>query len=189
MTTYRERREARADKLREWAEKREQKAQASAEAAESFIKDLPLGQPVLVGHHSEGRHRRDRERFNTNLARSVADGEKAEGMRSKADNIEAAADKAIYSDDPDAIERLRQRIEDAQGLREQVNSYNASVRKGQPDESVLGPQMVKNLHELQRMRGMMRPDGQLPAYLTSNLSGSLSRLKKRLVALERKRDS
>lgn len=57
--TYRDRREAKADRLREWAEKREAKAAAAFDSAATLSDAIPFGQPILVGHHSEKRARRD----------------------------------------------------------------------------------------------------------------------------------
>jgi hypothetical protein len=90
--TYRERRAARAERLRSWADSREGKAQASYVAASEYIENVPLGQPILVGHHSERRARRDHARFNTSMRTSLGHTAKAEEMRSKAANIEAAAE-------------------------------------------------------------------------------------------------
>jgi hypothetical protein len=52
MTT-RERREARAARLREWADKREAKSTAAFDAVRQIADNIPMGQPILVGHHSE----------------------------------------------------------------------------------------------------------------------------------------
>jgi len=60
MTT-RERREARAARLREWADKREAKAQAGFQAVHDLADSIPMGQPILVGHHSEAHARRDQD--------------------------------------------------------------------------------------------------------------------------------
>jgi hypothetical protein len=50
MSTYRERREARAERLREWADKRAEKAGAAAERASEMGAAIPFGQPILAGH-------------------------------------------------------------------------------------------------------------------------------------------
>lgn len=184
--TYRERREARAERLRGWAEKREQKATAHATAAHDLVKDVPFGQPILIGHHSEAGTRRRQAKVARNMDASIENANKAKEMQQKADNIEAAAAKAIYSDDPDAIERLQEKIEKAEALRAEIKAFNISARKGHPDESLLSVQMQKNLHELRGIRGMMGTSGQLPPYLAANLSGNINRNKKRLASLQRK---
>lgn len=183
--TYRERREARAERLRVWAEKREQKASSHAQAAHDLVKDIPFGQPILIGHHSEASTRRRQDKVGRNMDASIENANRAKEMQQKADNIEAAAAKAIYSDDADAIERLQEKIAKAEALRAEIKTFNISARKGQPDESLLSPQMLKNLHELRGIRGMMGKSGQLPPYLAANLSGNITRYKKRLASLQR----
>ncbi|BBE45469.1 MULTISPECIES: DUF3560 domain-containing protein [Rhodococcus] len=183
--TYRERRLARAARLEEWAEKRAIKAEGNFAAAHDLVKDLPLGQPILVGHHSERASLRHRDRVVGAIDRGVENSQKSGEMKSKANNIRTAADRAIYDDDAYAIDKLREKIQNAERLRDEIKAYNASARKGQADESLLSEKMRSNLHELQSMRGMMGKNGQLPPFLGSNLSGSISRNRKRLARLER----
>lgn len=107
--TYRERREARAERLRDWAGKREAKAAAARAESDRISGMIPMGQPILAGHHSEKRHRRDIDRIDRGMRATIEHGAKAERMNERADNIDAQAEHAIYSDDPDAIERLCER--------------------------------------------------------------------------------
>ena len=106
MTT-RERRAARADRLREWAAKREQKAAASFHHADQISERFAFGQPILVGHHSERGARRDQERMHNAMHAGVEHMNKAADMSSRAAGIERQLDEAIYSDDDNAIDRLR----------------------------------------------------------------------------------
>lgn len=183
--TYRDRREARAERLRGWAEKREAKAEA-AEAKTRQISDMiPLGQPILVGHHSEGRHRRDLERINNGWRASIENGRKAEDMRSRADNIEAAAERAIYSDDPDAIERLTERLTELEAERDRIKAYNATCRKGAPDPDVLDDAQRRELATITRVTAYnLGKKGEFPAYVLSNLGGNITRQRKRLAQLK-----
>ena len=96
--TYRDRREARAARLREWATIREQKAAAGLAAEDPIRSDWAfITQP---GHIPERARMNARDEARQ---RSLA---KAAELRQRADNIESAADRAIYSDDPDAREQL-----------------------------------------------------------------------------------
>jgi hypothetical protein len=79
-TSYSEadRREARAERLEIRADRHEATAEraasvsARADAYLDHMRDaIPFGQPILVGHHSERRHRRDLERMGDALRRSV----------------------------------------------------------------------------------------------------------------------
>lgn len=183
--SYRERREAKAARLREWADKREAKADARRASVDALAGQIPLGQPILVGHHSEGRARRDQDRIQNGMRRSIEDSKKAADFRRRADGIEAAADHAIYRDDDDAIEKLRERIEERVAERDRIKAYNASCRRGEPDLSLLDDAQRANLMSIAKNASyQLRDGGQFPAYASSNLSGSINKDRKRLAAME-----
>lgn len=169
--TYRERREAKAERLREWADKREAKAGAAEQRARQISDMIPFGQPILVGHHSEGRHRRDLGRIESGMRASFEHADKATTFRSRADNIEAAADHAIYSDDHDAVERLGERIAELEAERDAIKQENAAFRKAHAAE-------LKDLSAYQRDQAMPHP-----GYELTNLSGNIARQRKRLAQL------
>lgn len=184
--TYRERRERRADRLRGWADKREQRSDAARAADERIGSMIPLGQPILVGHHSQRRAERDRDRMIGHANAALEHGRKADEFRSKADNIDAAADRAIYSDDDDAIEKLHERIEALGGERERIKAYNASCRKGARDVSLLDAAQQKQLASVASVCPyQLGKNGAAPAYWLSNLSGNIGRQRKRLASIER----
>lgn len=108
--TRRERLEARAERRREWAASRERKAATAAGRAESIAQRFEGGQPILVGHHSEGRARRDQERMHSAMSASVESRQMAERHESKAAGIERQLERSIFDDDPNAIEQLEARI-------------------------------------------------------------------------------
>ena len=56
MTT-REKMERKAARREEWAESRREAASAAFSSARETASNIPLGQPILVGHHSERRMR------------------------------------------------------------------------------------------------------------------------------------
>jgi hypothetical protein len=112
-------------------------------------------------------------------------------MRSRADNIRAQADHAIYSDDEDAIERLRERIAGLEAERKRITDYNRSCRKAAKtgelgDLSLLDSKQQRQIATLSGLSHQVRSGGAFPAYATSNLSGNIGRLKKRLAGLEAK---
>jgi len=171
--TYRDRREARAERLRGWADKRDDKAEAARAAADANT--LPFGQPILVGHHSEAAHRRVLKRQHAAMDRLVEHSGKAASMRAKADNIEAAAAHAIYSDDEDAIERLRERVAELEAQRETMKATNAAFRKAHRAE-------LKTMSAFARDQALPHP-----GYELSNLGANINRNRKRLAALEAQR--
>jgi hypothetical protein len=54
-----ERSKDRAERHREYADNAAKKAEGCMNSAHQIQDIIPPGQPILVGHHSEGRHRRD----------------------------------------------------------------------------------------------------------------------------------
>lgn len=184
--TYRERREARAERLRGWADKRDDKAAGAFDAADSIAERFPFGQPILVGHHSEGRARRDQDRITTNMRRGIENTRKADQMRERAENIERAAKHAIYSDDPDAADALRTKIDKLEAERDRINAYNASCRqrKAAGDTSLLDDRQRADLVTTARVCAyQLRKYGQFPSYATTNLGGTINAAKKRLEKL------
>ena len=170
--TYRDRRAARAERLRGWADGRDAKSAASFAAVDRITDGIPFGQPILVGHHSERHARRDQDRIHSGMRAGIDHADKAAEMRSRAANIEAAADRAIYSDDPDAAERLAERIAELEAERETRKAANADYRKA-------------HRAELAAMTPYARSQAMpWPSYSLENLSGNISRLRGRVQALE-----
>lgn len=173
MTTYRERREARADNLDGWAEKRAVRATAAAEAARDATAGIPFGQPILVGHHSERRHRAAIAKGDRALTAAVEHSTMARTMSSRADEIRRQAASAIYSDDPDAAERLTAKIAALETEREQMKAANAAFRKAHKTE-------LRAMSAYQR--GQAVP---FPSYALTNLGGRISTAKARLETIGR----
>ena len=173
--TYRERRLRRAERLREWSASNEVKSEQRGTAADEIMSHIPLGQPILVGHHSERRHRKDLARIQDGISAAVELGRKAEAQARAADEIEAQAANAIYDDDPDAIERLSEKIMALETRREQMKAANADYRKAHRDE-------LKAMSPYER--GQAIP---YPSYSLSNLGGNISRCRERLVRLQRQK--
>ena len=130
MNTYRERRLARDDRLREWATKRATRSNGNFTRAHNLVKDIPIGQPILVGHHSEKRHRRVLECSDSAMRQGCEDAAKASSMNNRADNIGHAVDRAIYRDDPDAIERLTAKLAALEEQRAKMKAANVAYHKG-----------------------------------------------------------
>jgi hypothetical protein len=181
--TYRDRRAARAERLRGWAETRVERASAQLESQPELRHDWAfITQP---GHIPE------RARMNARDDRAFASLDKAASMARRADSIDKAAERAIYSDDPDAAERLAERIADLEAERDRITRYNASARKAHKadptqhagDLSILTDKQRADLLSLARI-GFLRPDGAFPTYATSNLSGNISKQRERLARMQ-----
>jgi hypothetical protein len=182
--TYRERREARAERLRDWANKREGRATQARASTDALASHRPFGQPILLGHHSQRRAERDQDRIEHGTRSSIEHANKAHEFEQRAENIEAAAEHAIYSDDADAITRLTERIAGLESERDTIKAYNAACRKGTADPAALPAKLARELASSIRVWGDVQcPGGRFPSYTLRNLSGNISRQKRRLAAL------
>lgn len=128
--TRRERMERRLEKRREWAAAREARSDRDYKAAHNAVAGIPLGQPILVGHHSERRHRRALERSDAAMGRAVESHRMAEHHRATAAGIAAQLDSSIFSDDADAIEQLEARIAEREAEAADHVAINRAWRKG-----------------------------------------------------------
>lgn len=188
--TYRERREARAERLRGWAKQRRQRAAAGAAAEDPISHDWAfITQPGHIPERARMIAREDRRQESLVKARSMA---------ARADGIESQLDHAIYSDDPDAVEALRARLADLEAQRAAIVAYNADCRRaakagGHGNLELLAYDMGAGrngrLQELVRdcaTAGQLRPGWALPGYATANLGGNIARTRERLAELERR---
>lgn len=181
---YRERREQRAEDLREWADKRETRAAADLRIVNHFRGDHAFNfQP---GHIPE------RARIIRKQDRAIASLRKAESMDRRADSIEGANAAAVYDDDTDAIEQLRARVGKLEAERERMKACNTAIRKhGLPRLLEADPPFVLTTAERGELLQLMQitPYHQVdkkgfPAYALQNLGGNITRNRKRLEDLE-----
>lgn len=199
MSTRRERLEARLEKRRLWAESRKAKSDQAFNKAHAIVEHIPLGQPILVGHHSEKRHRAAIDRMGSHMDKGIEHAAIAKEHDSKADGIERALDASIFSDDPDAVEALKARIAELEAERESQRLLGAAWRKAKKPAStdIDGWKRVASLlgceYESTRiLRGIRNcaseegfcNRGPVPSYVLSNLGGNISRLKKRLESVK-----
>lgn len=70
-TSLVDRAEERAERFEGYSERRADDAQRAQDAVAAIADNIPLGQPILVGHHSERRARRDAEKIRNGLTRSL----------------------------------------------------------------------------------------------------------------------
>jgi hypothetical protein len=182
MSTYRERREHRAEQLAEWAGKREAKAEAAYAQASTMADGIPFGQPILVDHYSAGRDRRYRERIAGTFERSFADADKARNMASRADGIRSQLAGAIYDDDPDAVEALQARLAKLEAQREGIKAHNREMRKPgacpHPADCDCRKAYPRECTKCDR-----HP---YPAYHLQNIAGNITRTRQRIEQVQRR---
>lgn len=70
-TSLVERAETRADRFDEYSGNRAAEAESARAAVSAIADHIPFGQPILVGHHSEARARKDAERIENGMRKAV----------------------------------------------------------------------------------------------------------------------
>jgi hypothetical protein len=149
--------------------------------ARAISNGIPFGQPILVGHHSEGRHRRDVDRIHRGHDR----GHRALALAQKLENSLQNMGRSISADDPDAVTKYQEqlkRLEEAQGLMKAANNY---FKKNGKLEGFEGPEWVfvgaeSNLKFSYRKKPF-------PPFSLSNNSANIRRIKQRIEYLQREK--
>jgi len=130
MMTRRERLEAKLARRQEWAGKAESRSGSAFSTAHWLADMIPLGQPILVGHHSERHARRDADRIHNNMSKGVELADLANHHRSAASGLAHALDRSVFSDDDDAIEALEARIAENEKKRDRKKEVNRLFKQG-----------------------------------------------------------
>ena len=180
--TYRERRENRAERRRDWADGREQKADTAWQKSRDAVDGIPLGQPILVGHHSERGHRKALATSDRQARKTIEHLDMAKHHAQAAKTIERQLDQSIYDDDPDAIERLETKIAGIEERRERIKDLNRRIRKGESlDDLGLTSREIDDLAMCAAYS--TRKPVTFPPYVLQNLGGNINRAKNRLAGL------
>jgi hypothetical protein len=117
---------ARRARLEKAAARADSESQRRYQAAHDILDGIPPGQPILVGHHSEKRHRRDLQRADNHMRKSIEADETAKELAHRA---AAVGTGGISGDDPDAIEALRTKLTKLTEKRERMKCLNGLFRK------------------------------------------------------------
>lgn len=83
-TSLVERAEQRAERFEDYSDRRASDAERAHEAVAAIADGIPMGQPILVGHHSERHARRDAEKIENGMRRAVKMWETSKYWQSRA---------------------------------------------------------------------------------------------------------
>lgn len=181
--TRKERQEARAERFRQYADNAEKRAATAFNVSNDAVADIPLGQPILVGHHSEKAHRRAIERSNNAMSRCVRESEKAAYYRRKAESVEN--NESIYLEDDDAIDRLKEKIAKLTALQEQMKGSNKILRNSKMIHTEKIDAIVAlGISEATATR-IVRENLVFPGYSLTNNNAKINAAKKQLEKAEK----
>jgi len=188
MNAYEQKQAARKARLERAAATAGASARAAFDRASAIGERFYGGQPILIGHHSERRARRDQERMHASASRGVAEQKRAAELSRRAAAVGTAG---ISSDDPDAIAKLEAELAKERSAQALAKSINATIRKHLKD----GPSAVAAALSAigvgsKLAAAAVQPDdfGRLgvPAYVLTNRGANIRRLEKRIAELRAK---
>jgi hypothetical protein len=180
--SYERKLDAKRERLLAAADKADRQGDSRIQRASEDASAIPMGQPILVGHHSEKRDRNFRNRIHGNYQKGYELKNKAAELRGRAASVGTGG---VSSDDPDAVEKLQeqlQKLEEKQQLYKAINkALRKSDRSGNDDELRalgLGDKLIEQLK---------KPDdygdrGIAPFELSNN-NANMRRIRKRIEAL------
>lgn len=185
MNSYEAKQEARRQRYLDRADQARQEFEDTHERAHKMAEVIPFGQPILVGHHSEKRDRNYRGRIHDTFGRAFAALDKAEHYKGKAASV---GHGGISSDDPDALQKLRAKLEEMERSQTLMKAANQAIRRHKTDEARIAALVALGFTEAQAQE-LVKPDymgrlGYAP-FTLSNHNANMHRVKERIAELER----
>lgn len=189
MNQYEAKQEARRQRLEAAAARAEAKANAAFRRGDlrEEVSGIPMGQPILVGHHSERRHRNAIKRAQRAMRAGIEASERAKQLSQRA---AAVGSGGISADDPDAPAKLRDKLAALEKSQANMKLANATIRKHA--KSGLAAQvaaLVELGYSERHATALVEPDvlGRVgfPDYALTNNNANIRRVMQRLAEVER----
>ncbi len=179
---FEQRRQNRINYAQSQAAKNKQEADRLFQSARDMASVIPLGQPILVGHHSEFRDRRYRDKIQTTFGKSFEKQQKAAYYADKAKTIEN--NDAVSSDDPQALEKLTERVNQLKAAQVFMKAANQCLRKGDKDGFLKLELATESLWEELNPPNSVYGKG-YPRFSLSNNNANIKRIEQRIASLQR----
>jgi len=124
---YEAKRTARYNRLINAATKAETESASKLETAHKMADCIPFGQPMMPDHYSYNRDRNFRNNIKNKYRKGYELAKQAEEYRSRAASIES--NSAIYSDNPQAVDLLTEKIAKMEAHQELMKATNKAIKK------------------------------------------------------------
>jgi hypothetical protein len=180
MNKYEAKVQAKRDRLLDRATRTKSEANATYTKARTMADAIPFGQPILVGHHSEGRDRNYRKRIDKTYGKAFALSDQADDLARRA---EAVGTGGISSDDPEAVAKLREQLAEAEANQDRMKKANACIRRDDRaglEKMGFSPEQIETL---------FKPDFAkrvgFASYQLTNNNANIRRIRARIAQLEK----
>lgn len=179
MNHYEAKQEARRARLEARADRLRRESDSRYRAAMGLLEHIPPGQPILVGHHSERRHRAALAKHDAHMRKAIDADKAAKEAASRAASVGSAG---ISSDDPEAVDKLREKLAAMEKTHAMMKMANRFIR-AKNDDGLRGLGLSDG--QIERLK---QPDAcgriAFPDYAIKNNSANMARVKQRIAVLE-----
>lgn len=117
-----ERLRRKAERYSQYAENAEARSEAYVNRSNEATKGIVFGQPILVGHHSESKHRSAIEKSHRAMDNAVSEMKKAQEYSDKAESYEFRAEHTMNLSMPESLEYYAEELEKAKEYHEGLKS-------------------------------------------------------------------
>ena len=139
-----ERAKNKVEKYNSWAASAENKSTEYFNKSNQHRDFLSLGEPIKIGHHSEGRHRRIIEQAHNNMGKCVEMSDKAEAHESKAEYWERKANDINLSM-PESLDFYKYKLDKSKKFHEELK-----IGKAKKEHSYSLTYAKKEVNELEK---------------------------------------
>lgn len=117
---YEERKQRRIERYKIVSEKAKKEAEARSNSNANRILRMTPGQPIIIGHHSEKKARRLHKQAEYDIKKSIELSDKSDYYEAKARHVKNS--NVIYNDDPNAIQKLKDKLERLENQRASIKA-------------------------------------------------------------------
>ena len=117
---YEERKAQRIERYKELSKKAKERSNMYSNSTANRILQSTPGQPIIIGHHSERTARRLHEKASNDIKKSIELDNKSNYYNNKFKSVEN--NKVIYNDDPQAMFKLKEKLEQLENLKISIKS-------------------------------------------------------------------
>jgi hypothetical protein len=185
---YEERKSRIMLRLAERAAKQRTESDRLFKRSDEMASVIPMGQPILVGHHSEKGHRNYLKKIHNTMDKAVQANQKAQYFESRLESMEN--NSSISSDDPEALTKLKDKLEGLSNLQIFMKSCNKIINNKKLTDVQKVEQLTKFHNSITEAKAykLLAPDfcGRVgfASYKLTNNNANMSRIKDRIKSLE-----
>lgn len=188
MNHYEEKKQARIDRYREKSGEARVESEKLHGEFDKRMSAIPLGQPLLVDHYSYKSDLNYRNKAHKKLEQSWTANEKAAYYADKA--TAAENNTAISSDDPEAIAKLTDKLNDTKESHVYMKALNAHYRKHKTCKGYPGMEDSRAEQIDQRIeKDYSWCKAPFPGYSLALNNAEIHRLEDRIKTLEKRQDT